>query len=153
MTLTIGREDPRRPDVAALVRELDTMFHALYPAESNHLVDVESLAGDDMRFFVARRDGEPVGTGAIWLREPAFAEVKRIYVRPAARGLKLGRLILRRLEEEARLLSYPVLRLETGTLQPEALGLFASEGFTPRAAFADYPADDPFSLFFEKRLA
>jgi putative acetyltransferase len=106
-----------------------------------------------MRFLVARRDGEPVGTGAIWLRELAFAEVKRIYVRPAARGLKLGRLILRRLEEEARGLGYPLLRLETGTLQPEALGLFASEGFSPCAAFADYPPDDPFSLFFEKRIA
>jgi putative acetyltransferase len=94
-----------------------------------------------------------VGTGALWHRGRGYGEVKRIYVRPAARGLNIGRLILRRLEENAREHRLPAMRLETGTLQPEALRLFTAEGFVRCAAFAEYPADDPYSLFFEKTLA
>jgi putative acetyltransferase len=60
--------------------------------------------------------------------------------------------MLRRLEDHARALGLPALRLETGILQPEALALFAAEGFVKRGPFADYPADDPYSIFMEKRL-
>jgi putative acetyltransferase len=147
----IALEDPRRPDVIELVHELDRMFEALYPKESNHLLDIETLAKPDIRFFVARRKGEALGCGALWIR-PHYGEVKRIYVKPAARGLKLGHLILRSLENEARRLNLPIVRLETGIHQPEALGLFAAAGFSKCGAFGDYPADDPNSVFMEKRL-
>ncbi|MDP9138929.1 MAG: GNAT family N-acetyltransferase [Pseudomonadota bacterium] len=150
--IVIGREDPRQPEVVRLVHELDEMFHRLYPAESNHLLDVELLAEPDIHFFVVRRGGEAVGTGALWRRDADYGEVKRIYIRPEARGLRLGRAILRELEEDARRSALPLLRLETGIYQPEALGLFLAEGFVRCAAFADYSAHDPFSIFMEKRL-
>ncbi|HKQ95832.1 MAG TPA: GNAT family N-acetyltransferase [Aestuariivirgaceae bacterium] len=151
-SIVIALEDPRAADVTALVRELDTMFEALYPAESNHLLDVGTLAGNDMRFFVVRRDGEALGCGGLWLKAREYGEVKRVFVRPAARGLKLGRLILDRLEAEARAHGIGLLRLETGIHQPEALGLFAAAGFRVCGAFGDYPADDPNSVFMEKSL-
>jgi putative acetyltransferase len=150
--VVIALEDPRAPDVTALVRELDRMFEALYPAESNHLLDVATLAGPDMRFFVARRSGEALGCGALWLKEGDYGEVKRVFVKTEARGLKIGRLILARLEEEARRAKLPLMRLETGIHQPEALGLFAAMGFNRCGAFGDYPVDDPNSVFMEKRL-
>ena len=81
--------DPRTPAIAALVRELEQYMIALYPAESNHLVDIETLAAPDVRFFAARAGGEPLGCGAIMLKE-AYAEVKRIFVSPRARGLGWG---------------------------------------------------------------
>ena len=127
------------------------MFEALYPAESNHLLDIETLAGEDTRFFVVRLNGEALGCGALWLHRQ-YGEVKRVYVRPAARGRKIGHLIVRRLEQEARMLSLPLLRLETGIHQPEALGLFTAAGFTRCGAFGDYPADDANSVFMEKRI-
>jgi putative acetyltransferase len=152
--ITVAREDPRKADVTALIRDLDEIFHALYPAESNHLVDIETLASDDIHFFVARRSGEALGCGALWHREPpAYGEIKRIYVKPEARGLKLSKLILARLEEDAREHGLAAMKLETGTLQPEALGLFAGSGFVRCTAYADYPPDDPYSVFMEKRLA
>jgi putative acetyltransferase len=149
----IAPEDPRRPDAAHLVFELDCMFEMLYPAESNHLLDIETLAKPDIRFFVVRRNGngEALGCGALWIKE-SFGEVKGIYVKPTARGLKLGHLILERLEEEARRCKLTVVKLETGIHQPEALGLFAAAGFSKCAAFGDYPADDPNSVFMEKRI-
>jgi putative acetyltransferase len=150
--LLIAAEDPRWPDVTGLVRELDRMFEGLYPAESNHLLDIETLARPEIRFFVLRRDGNAIGCGALWIRED-YGEVKRVYVKPAARGVKLGHLIIRKIEEEARALQLPLLRLETGIYQPEALRLFASAGFSICGAFGDYPADDPNSVFMEKRIA
>jgi putative acetyltransferase len=150
--LLIAAEDPRQPDVTGLVRELDRLFEALYPAESNHLLDIETLARPEIRFFVLRRNGDAIGCGALWIHGD-YGEVKRVYVRSAARGLKLGRLIIRKIEDEARALQLPLLRLETGIHQPEALGLFASAGFSICGAFGDYPADDPNSVFMEKRIA
>jgi putative acetyltransferase len=151
--IEIQREDPRKPDVSKLIRDLDQMFHRLYPAESNHLVDIETLASPDIHFFVARRDGEAIGCGALWHRDPAYGEIKRIYVRPEARGLKLSKLIMARLEEDAREHGLKAMKLETGTLQPEALGLFAKWGFTRCRPYADYPTDDPYSVFMEKTVA
>jgi putative acetyltransferase len=149
--IEIALVDPRLPPVAALVRELDQYMTALYPAESNHLVDLDTLASPDVRFFAARSGGEALGCGAIMLKE-AYAEVKRIFVSPRARGLGLGRRLLARLEQETRLRGLDLMRLETGTLQPEALSLFAAMGFARSGAFGDYPTDDPYSVFMEKRL-
>lgn len=148
--ISIRREDPRQPDVTKLIHDLDEMFHGLYPAESNHLVDIEALASPNIHFFVVRRDGEALGCGALWHRDPAYGEVKRIYVRPDARGLKLSKLILASLEANAREHGLKLMKLETGTLQPEALDLFARWGFTRCDPFADYPTDDPYSVFMEK---
>jgi putative acetyltransferase len=151
--IEIRREDPRTPDVTKLVRDLDETFHRLYPAESNHLLDIETLASPDIHFLVARRNGEALGCGALWHRDPAYGEIKRIYVRPEARGLKLSKLILAALEENARAHGLKTMKLETGTLQPEALGLFARWGFTRCGPYADYPTDDPNSVFMEKTVA
>jgi putative acetyltransferase len=150
--VVIAREDPRAPDVTKLIRDLDQMFHRLYPAESNHLVDIETLAAPDIHFFVARRDGDALGCGALWHRDPAYGEIKRIYVRPEARGLKLSKLIMARLEQDAREHGLKAMKLETGTLQPEALGLFAKWGFRRCEPYADYPTDDPYSVFMEKTV-
>ena len=150
--LKIGREDPRGTDVEGLVRALDAMFESLYPAESNHLLDIETLARPDIRFFVLREKGEALGCGALWIHDD-YGEVKRVYVKPEARGRKLGHVILKRLEEEARGLGIKLLRLETGVKQPEALGLFKASGFAACDAFGDYPVDDANSVFMEKRIA
>ena len=149
--VAIAREDPRQSEVVELVSALDGMFEALYPAESNHLLDIETLARPEVRFFVVREKGEALGCGALWIHRD-YGEVKRVYVRPSARGRKLGHAILRRLEEEARDLGLALLRLETGVKQPEALGLFKAAGFAECGAFGDYPEDDPNSVFMEKRL-
>jgi putative acetyltransferase len=149
--------DPRRPEVRALVAELDAYMQRLYPAESNHLVDIETLARPEVRFFIGRVDGEGLGCAGIMLREgggtgEAYAEVKRIYVSPRARGRGLGGMLMRRLEDAARAQGLALLRLETGPHQPEALALFAAHGFARSGHFGDYPTDDPLSIFMEKRL-
>jgi putative acetyltransferase len=85
-----------------------------------------------------------------------YAEVKRMYTRPAARGRGVAKALLRRMEDEARGANKSVLRLETGTYQREAIGLYKRMGFRPRGPFGSYammPACNiETSLFFEKAL-
>jgi len=148
----IAREDPRTPDVRALLAELDAYLQALYPAESNHIMDVDSLALPEVAFYVVRKAGAPVGCVAIVNRDGEYGELKRLFVRPANRGQGLSRILLAQLETAARLTGLPLIRLETGTLQPEALRLFEVAGFARRGPFGDYPDDDPYCVFMEKAL-
>ncbi|HKZ08590.1 MAG TPA: GNAT family N-acetyltransferase [Methylomirabilota bacterium] len=151
MAVTIAPESPRQADVLRLVEELDTYLTALYPPESNHLLDIETLAQPDIRFLVARLDGEVMGCVALRVDPAGWGEVKRLYVPPRARGLGIGRRLLWELEAHARFERLTLLRLETGIHQPEALGLFHAVGFRDIAAFPPY-APDPLSVFMEKTL-
>ncbi len=106
---------------------------------------------------MARDGGRLLGFGAIALRGAdesgaAWGELKRMYVAPAARGRRIGRLILDRLLNHAKTQDVAILRLETGNKQMEALSLYRSVGFHNRAPFADYP-DNESSIYMELRLA
>ena len=149
--IDILRADPRAPASVALIEELDRHLVALYPAESNHLMDLEALAAPEVEFFIAQVDGAAVGCGAI-KRFRDYAEVKRVFVAPRARGLGVARRIIRALQAAASASGLRVLRLETGIHQPDALALFESAGFTRRERFGDYPANDPYSVFMELNL-
>ncbi len=151
--VSIEAVDPRTPEVAAMISELDRYMGELYPAESNHLMDMDALVQPNVRFFAARVNGAYRACGAIKLHGRQYAEVKRVFVMPNTRGLGLGRRIVATLEEAARREGFGLLRLETGISQPEALALFEASGFRRSPAFGDYPADDPYSVFMEKRLA
>ena len=151
MTVTIAPESPRQAEIVRLVEELDEYLGALYPAASDHLLDIETLAQPDIRFFVARREGEALGCVALRVDPAGYGEVKRLYVPPRARGLALGRRLLAAIEEQARRERLTSLRLETGIHQPEALGLFRAAGFMEIAPFASY-SPYPLSVFMEKTL-
>ena len=150
--IVIARVDPRELQVRKLIEELDGYQSALYPAESNHLLDIETLARPQMWFFSVMVESEVVGCGGIWLHDD-YVEIKRVYVSPRARGLGLAKKIMARLEDEARLAGMTIARLETGIHQPEAIGLYRALGYRERGSFGDYPVDDPNSVFMEKALA
>jgi putative acetyltransferase len=150
--VSVAAEPADQPEVHALLRQSDTYFASLYPAESNHLVDVAALAEPNVRFLVARRGGVAVGCGALVLDADGEAELKRMFVAPEARGLKLGSLLLAALEAAATAEGTRVLRLETGVRQPEALALYRRHGYTERGPFGKYERD-PLSTFFEKWIS
>ena len=143
---------PADPPVRAMVEELDRYFHALYPAESNHLLDIDTLCQPEMRFFAVFEGAKALAIGGCWLKD-GYAEVKRLYVRPAARGLGLAKRIMRRIEDEAIDCGRIIARLETGIHQPESIGLYRRLGYAVCGPFGDYPVDDPNSVFMEKLLA
>src|SRR4029453_12957374 len=100
--IDIGPVDPRQPDARRMIAESDAYMQALYPPESNHLVDVDALAASDTVFLVARRNGELLGSIAFRVIAPGHAEMKRMFVRAEARGVRLGRRLLQALEDAAR---------------------------------------------------
>lgn len=148
LTFTFG--DPKRDDVITLLSASDAYMAGLYPAESNHMLDVETLRRPDIRFLIVEAGGQAVGCGAIRISDD-HGELKRMWVDPSLRGRRLGARILEALIAEARRLNLPMLRLETGISQPEALGLYRRFGFYDIAPFGDYQPD-PLSVFMELRL-
>ncbi|WP_322885405.1 GNAT family N-acetyltransferase [Sinorhizobium medicae] len=151
-TVTIAEEPPRQLAVLRLLEMSDAYASSLYPAESNHLVDLSQLELSTVSFFVARRDDHIVGCCALVEAGDGTAEIKRMFVDPEARGLKAGRLLLSALEGKAEKLGLTAIRLETGIYQPEAIGLYKASGYVERAPFGSYQPD-PLSLFTEKRVA
>jgi len=154
---TIATEDPDQPEIRALLEEADRYYAGLYSAEENFLVDVDALKAPAVAFYVARDQGQLLGFGAIATRgadetDTPWGELKRMYVDPAARGRRIGRLILDRLLDHAKSRGIAVLRLETGNKQMEALSLYRSVGFRNCGPFADYP-DNESSIYMEMRIA
>jgi putative acetyltransferase len=147
----IALESPRQDAVLDLIRQSDALMASLYPAESNHMLDIASLEQPEMRFFVARREGRVVGCGALRIGSDGQAELKRMFVDPATRGLKVGRDLLARIEDEARGLGVRLIQLETGIHQPEAIGLYRRFGYRDCGPFGGY-GPDLLSLFMEKEL-
>lgn len=103
-------------------------------------------------FLAARRDGEIIGCGGICRLADGVAELRRMYVAPAARGLGVGRRLLAALEEQALALGYASIRLETGFRQREAVGLYESAGFRRGECWGPY-LTDPKSVCYEKTLS
>ncbi|MCC6469983.1 MAG: GNAT family N-acetyltransferase [Alphaproteobacteria bacterium] len=147
----VAAESPHQAAVAELLRQSDAHAQALYPPESNHLVDVDALARPNVRFFVARLDGKAVGCGGLVLGKPGKAEIKRMFVSEAARGKGVARALLAAIEEAARGAGIEKIRLETGIASHAALALYRRFGYRERGPFGDY-RPDPVSVFMQKRL-
>ncbi len=112
-------------------------------------------AADVSVVLVARDDdGTVVGCGALRALGGDVAEVKRMYVVPAARGRGVSKLLLAGLEDAARGRGWTTLRLETGPRQPEAIGLYEGAGYRAIPAFGAYvdASDAGCSLYYERVL-
>jgi GNAT superfamily N-acetyltransferase len=126
-------------DAAELIAELDADLTVRYGSDDDpvlaHHEEFESPHG---RFFVVVEEGTSLGCAGIRRIAPGTAELKRMYVRPAARGRGLARLLLTACEEAAADMGYDELWLETGDAQPEAVALYLSAGYEPVPAFGQY---------------
>lgn len=143
---------PAEPEAAELIEELNRLLDDLYNPDDNHFrLDTAEVTGDRGLFLVARLDGAAVGCGALRLTDDGRGEVKRMYVRPSSQGRGVGRIILDRLEEEARLRGVGALVLEMGDLQPSARALYESAGFKPVTCWGEYLAT-PASVCLGKDL-
>jgi putative acetyltransferase len=149
--MNIAFETPDQPDIIALIADLDAYQLTLYPPESVYALDMASLKQPNVLFAVARdADGAAVGCGAMVVT-PEFAEVKRMYVRPEARGQGLARRVLSMLEREAAQRGSTLYTLETGPSQPEAIALYERLGYERCGPYGDY-RDDPLSVFMRKQV-
>lgn len=154
MQVTITRETPLQDDVRRFVAELNAHLQPLSPPEFQFQMTVEQMAGPDTHVFVARdENGKAVGMGSLKTLTGTVGELKRMYTLPEVRGQRVAKQIVAALESYARQLGLSQLKLETGTesFMPEAHRLYQRSGYTPCAAFADYP-DSEYSAFYERAL-
>ena len=149
--LKIAPETPDQAEVRELIAALDAYQASLYPPESCHALDIRSLTAPEVDFLVARNaQGQALGCAAL-VHGPDWAELKRMYVRPEARGQGAAGQLLQALQQRAGQRGSTWLVLETGPLQPQALALYERHGFVRRGPFGSY-RDDPLSVFMEKHL-
>lgn len=153
MNLFITPEDAFSPVGMSFIQELNVELNFMYDTEGGTGdFDPADVTVPRSAFIIAWLDGEAVGCGAIRpMDNPHYAEVKRMYVRPAFRGRGISRRILTDLEQRARDFDYHYLQLETGILQPEAIGLYESAGFYRIPNFGKY-AEDDMSVCYQKVL-
>jgi putative acetyltransferase len=155
MSITIERVFEASPELYVLIGELNDVLGAAYEAHQRHGLSIDQLFEPRVRFFLARLDGVAVGCAGVAVFDD-YAEVKRMYTRPAGRGRGVAKALLSAIQDEARRAYKSVLRLETGTYQREAIGLYERMGFQPRDPFGPYAAmparNIETSLFFEKKL-
>lgn len=146
--------DPRSPAALSLLAQSDAYMAALYPSESNHLEDPQSLAQPQVRFIGVWLAEWLAGCAAVKVVEDddgLYGEIKRVFVQPQFRGRGISKLLMEELESHLRAQGIELARLETGVHQPEALKLYETLGYDRRAPFGSY-AEDPLSVFMEKRL-
>ena len=72
---------------------------------------------------------EAVGCGAFKRYEDGVAEIKRMFVRPEARGKRIAAAVLKELEKWAAESGFRECILETGFKQPEAIALYKRQGY------------------------
>ena len=152
--IKVESADPYSPEGRLLVERLWEEECVRYGDSGPCEFQPSDISGDGCAFVIAWQGGQPVGCGAIRPFVPettGVGEVKRIFVEPAARRQGIARRILNELEETAVHFGYTILRLETGTLQPEAVRLYETSGYYRIAPYGPY-ADHPLCVCFEKKL-
>jgi len=134
------------PEVARLVAAVQREYVQRYGDEDATPVDPAEFAPPGGFFTVGYLGGTPVACGGWRARDggsdPALrdgdAEVKRMFVLATHRGRGYARAVLAELERTAAAAGRRRAVLETGTRQPEAVGLYASAGYDPMPAFGVY---------------
>ncbi len=103
------------------------------------------------RLLLAMRDEQAVGCVALRALADELCEMKRLYVRPAARGTGLGRQLVERIIAEARAIGYRRMRLDTiQGLMDRAIALYRQFGFRETEPY--YSSPNPHTLFLELDL-
>lgn len=155
MPLSIELGAPRSAEAGALLQKLDEALSRGYSPDQQHGLSIDALEESHVHFFLARLDGKAVGCGAVALLD-GFAEIKRMFAESDARRIGVGKALMAKFEKVAVLHGRPLLRLETGIYQHEALQFYERLGFKrcpPFGAYLDLPPHTiESSIFFEKVL-
>jgi GNAT superfamily N-acetyltransferase len=113
--------------------------------------ELPRLRGSRGRLLVARLGDDPVGVGTLKPIDEPTAEIKRMYVRPAAQGLGVGHAILAQLLQDASAEGYATVRLETLRFMTVAQAMYRSFGFVEVSGFdgseAANTALEPLTIF------
>lgn len=151
--IALAEMDPRSDEARYCLREyyaeLGRRFKQGFDVSLSRDPDAKDMRRPRGSFIVAISDTLPVGCVGLKGTDHFYAEIKRLWVAPSARGLGLGKRLMDAAEDTARTLGIALLRLDTNSALPEAGQLYRTSGWREIPRFNDDPYPD---LFFEKRL-
>jgi putative acetyltransferase len=151
--LTITVDDPRTPDVRAMLERHLAFANETTPPEDVYALDLDGLLDPSVTLFAARPGNELVAIGALKELDAQHAELKSMHTLADQRGAGLGRAMVEHIVAVATARGCERISLETGSFEAflPAQRLYASCGFTECGAFADYP-EGPQRVFMERTL-
>ncbi|MGO8831607.1 MAG: GNAT family N-acetyltransferase [Roseiarcus sp.] len=151
--IAIEEADPRgeaaRSCLGEYYAELGRRFEKGFDVSRSRDPDAADMVRPRGAFLLAMSDGMPIGCVGLKGAGGELAEIKRLWICPTARGLGVGKRLMRAAETVARELSVEILRLDTNSALPEALKLYRTSGWVEIDRFNEDPYPD---RFFEKRL-
>jgi GNAT superfamily N-acetyltransferase len=142
-------EAPASELLAAMRAELNDVYETFSRLDNPPLAPAE-LRAPGGAYVVGYEGAVAVAGGGVRRLSRTVGEIKRMYVRPAARSRGVAAALLGALERAARSLGYEAVRLDTGPKQVHALRMYR------RAGYVEVPPynDNPFACFWgEKRLS
>jgi ribosomal protein S18 acetylase RimI-like enzyme len=146
---------PAAPEEMDLVREMFREYQASLGIDLCFQSFAEELAGLPGRYAppggTILLAGDGAGVVALRALDPFTAEMKRLYVRPAHRGMGFGRALAEAAIDAARARGYSRLRLDTLPSMGAAIELYRSLGFVEIEPYAVNPV--PGALYLERPLA
>jgi GNAT superfamily N-acetyltransferase len=148
---TVLRAPADHPEVERLVAALLAELAERYEDDSETIARTDPGAS---WVLLVDDDGSAVGCGAVQRLAKSVpgapedhGEIKRVFVERRARGRGLSRVLMDALLEVARERGCTWMQLETGDVQPEAIGLYESSGWRRVPNYGQY-VDDPRSVCF-----
>lgn len=117
--------------------------------------ELAALPGDYVpprgRLLLAFVEAAPAGCVALHQLEPAICEMKRLYVRPQFRGLRIGHSLVDLVLAEARAIGYSKMRLDTvEPIMRDAVRMYRALGFREIPSYRANPI--PGALYMEREL-
>lgn len=128
-------------DFIALTQALDKELHEMYGAEQSRYDALNTLEGIT-HAVVAYVGQKAVGCGGLKEYAPGVAELKRVYVQPEYRRQGISRQIVEMLHYIAKTLGYQKVILATGSLQQEAMAMYAALGYRRIPGYGEYAGDE-----------
>jgi putative acetyltransferase len=149
----IDTDDPRAPDVHALLERHLDFCRAASPPEDVHALDLDGRLDPAVTFYSVRRDGELLAIGALKRLDAGHGELKSMHTAALARGQGAARALVDHLLAVARDRGFQRVSLETGSMDAfvPARTLYETAGFAPCGPFGGY-SPSPNSTFMTMTL-
>ena len=124
-------------------------LRSVSPAGSTHVLDIDGLKDQSIKFWSLWENNKLVGCGALKFLEKNHGEFKSIRVADEFKKKGIGERIINHLIEEAKKLKISKLSIETGAGKffLPARNLFSKFGFKKCPPFAHYK-EDPNSCYY-----